>query len=216
MNGGRARLLLAGELVTRLKHGAVSSTVKDPHAIARERAKLTAVKPVAMKSRAARAMLFTNDEAFMEDAMEHVMKWEEPRLRTQGAGARAALLAILAFEALGALLGGQLLVLAPDGAWMKIPLSDLHGAFPDFFIPGAILTALGALNAIAFFALLRRKPSAWLWVGLALGGFVVWFAVELAICGFQSWAQAAWGVPVPIGVLLALPLAAERLRRARH
>jgi hypothetical protein len=159
-------------------------------------------------------MLFANDEQFMEDAMEHVMRWHAPQLRASSGWARAALLAILAFEALGSFVGGPMLVASPDGALMRIPVSDLQGTFPDFFIPGLILTALGALNAIAFLALLRRKPSAWLWLGLALGGFFIWFAVELSICGLKSWAQVAWGLPVPIGILFALPLAAERLRRA--
>jgi hypothetical protein len=129
---------------------------------------------------------------------------------------RRVLLAILAWEAVGALLGGPLLFAAPDGRLMKIPVEELRGAFPDFFIPGLLLTALGALNAVAFFVLLRRRRSAWLWVGLALGGFAVWFIVELLIVGAKSWAQAAWGVPVPFAIALAWPLLLERIARGRH
>jgi hypothetical protein len=121
----------------------------------------------------------------------------------------------LAFEALGAAIGGPALMAAPDGSLMKIPVSELEGVFADFFIPGLLLTALGALNAVAFFALLRRRASSWLWVGLALGGFLIWFVVELAICGAESWAQAAWGLPVPIGIIAAWPLVMERLRRSQ-
>jgi hypothetical protein len=44
-------------------------------------------------------------------------------------------------------------------------------------------------------------------VGLALGGLPIWFVVELSIAGFQSWARAAWG----------LPLVVERMKRTgRH
>src|SRR5581483_10150914 len=101
-------------------------------------------------------------------------------LEKEPAMARRALLAVLAFEALGAFVGGPLLIAGPDGHFMKIPVTDLAGVFPDFLIPGVILTALGALNAAAFFVVLRRMPSAWLWAGLALGGFFIWFVVELA------------------------------------
>ena len=131
---------------------------------------------------------------------------------------RWVVLSVLAFEAVGALIGGPALVAAPDGRLMKIPLEDLGGTFPDFLIPGLLLTALGVLNAVAFGVLLRRLPSAWLWVGLALGGFLVWFIVELALVGAKSWAQAAWGIPVPIGIAAALPMLLEHFspRRALH
>jgi len=123
---------------------------------------------------------------------------------------RRTLLAILAFEALGALIGGPALMAGPDGRFMNIPIEELHGTFSSFLIPGLLLTFLGVLNAVAFVAVLQRAPSAWLWAGLALCGFFIWFVVELSITGLQSWAQVAWGLPVPFGVLLALPL----LRRA--
>jgi hypothetical protein len=106
---------------------------------------------------------------------------------------RWVVLSVLLFEAAGALVGGPALVASPDGAFMKIPVADLQGV----------------LNAAAFAALLRRLPSAWLWVGLALGGFLVWFIVELALVGAKSWAQAAWGIPVLIGLAAALPLEKE-------
>lgn len=148
--------------------------------------------------------------------MQDVMTWHVgSEIRAPEGWARRTLLAILAFEALGSFIGGPLLVAAPDGRLMQMPVQDLQGVFPDFLIPGLLLTFLGVLNAVAFFAFLRRRPSAWLWVGLALGGFLVWFVVELAIVGAKSWAQAAWGVPVPVGLVLALPLAMERLRRSR-
>lgn len=127
---------------------------------------------------------------------------------------RRTLLVVLAFEAIGALLGGPLLVASPDGRFMKMSVEDLHGVFADFLVPGLLLTFLGVLNAAAFFVLLRRMRGAWLWVGLALGGFFIWFLVEFAVVGAQHWAQAAWGIPVLVGLIAAWPLATERLRRA--
>lgn len=147
--------------------------------------------------------------------MESVMSWQVGGAKRGSSLARGVLLGILAFEALGAFVGGPALVAAPDGRLMKIPVTELHGVFPDFLVPGLLLTGLGVLNAVAFFMLLRRKASAWLWVGLSLGGFLVWFVVELAVCGAKSWAQAAWGLPVPVGIVLAWPLLQERLHRRR-
>lgn len=136
-------------------------------------------------------------------------------LTTSDRWGRRVVLAVLAFEALGAFIGGPMLAAAPDGRLMKIPVAELNGAFSDFLIPGLILTALGALNAVAFFVLLRRRPCSWLWVGLALVGFAIWFVVELAVVGAKSWAQAAWGLPVLVGLIAAWPLARERLHRSQ-
>src|ERR1700739_2568788 len=83
---------------------------------------------------------------------------------------RVSLLAVLCYEALGCLLGGVLLVAAPDGRLMQMPVSLMHGAFPDFLVPGMILFLLGILNAVAFLSVLRRRPYGWLWTGIALGG----------------------------------------------
>jgi len=130
-----------------------------------------------------------------------------------GTWAWRTVLSVLAFEAIGSFIGGPLLIAAPDGRLMSIPVAELQGLFPDFLVPGLLLTALGILNTVAFFVLLRRQPSAWLWVGLALGGFLIWFIVELSVMGAKSWAQAMWGLPILIGLATAWPLALERLKR---
>lgn len=130
--------------------------------------------------------------------------------------ARRILLAVLAFEAVGGLLGGPLLVAAPDGRLMSMPVEGLHGAFADFLVPGIFLTLLALLNAAAFFVLLRNRASAWWWAGLAVGGFAVWFIVELAVVGAQHWAQAAWGIPVVIGAVALWPMVKARLLIAQR
>jgi hypothetical protein len=131
---------------------------------------------------------------------------------------RRILLAVLAFEAIGALVGGPLLVASPDGRLMEMPVAAMHGVFADFLVPGILLTLLGLLNAAAFFVLLLRRPSGWLWAALALGGFLIWFLVELAVVGAKVWAQAAWGIPVVVGIIAMLPEArrAQFVRRCLH
>lgn len=60
------------------------------------------------------------------------------------------MLFVLGYEGAGALLGGSLLVAAPDGGLMDMPVEIMHGSFSNFIIPGIILFALGMANAAAF------------------------------------------------------------------
>lgn len=119
---------------------------------------------------------------------------------------RITLLGILGYEGAGALLGGSLLVAAPDGRFMDMPVDIMHGVFRDFLIPGLILVGLGILNTAAFVAVWRRTRSDWLLAGLALGGLAIWFFVEIAILRQLHWLHAMWGLPVLVGGLVALSL----------
>jgi hypothetical protein len=119
---------------------------------------------------------------------------------------RVILLCVLGYEGAGALVGGVLLVAAPDGRFMDMPVEILHGTFRDFLIPGVILLGLGLLTTAAFFAVLRRNRTDWVWAGLALGGWAVWFFVEIAILRELHWLHAMWGLPVILGGVTAFPL----------
>jgi uncharacterized protein len=123
---------------------------------------------------------------------------------------RVILLSVLGYEGLGALLGGSLLVAAPDGHLMDMPVGIMHGFFPDFLIPGLILFGLGLLNTASFVAVWRRAPTGWLLAGLGLGGLTVWFMVEIAILRELHWLHAMWGLPVLVGALMVLPLLPSR------
>jgi len=127
---------------------------------------------------------------------------------------RITLLSVLGYEGAGALVGGILLVAKPDGRLMNMPVDIMHGVFPDFLLPGLILTGLGILTTTAFVAVLRRARIDWLLAGLALGGLVIWFLVEIAILQELHWLHAMWGLPVLGGCLAALPLVGVR-RAAR-
>jgi hypothetical protein len=123
---------------------------------------------------------------------------------------RVILLSVLGYEAAGCLSGGGLLVAAPDGRLMDMPVAMMHGFFPDFFIPGLVLIGFGILTTAAFVAVLRRARYDWLLAGLALGGLAVWFLVEIAVLRELHWLHAMWGLPVPAGGLAALPLVPGR------
>jgi hypothetical protein len=119
---------------------------------------------------------------------------------------RITLLAVLGYEAAGAVLGGILLVAAPDGRYMDMPVGIMHGVFRDFLIPGIILIGLGILNAAAFVAAFRKSRADWVMAGLALGGLAIWFAVEIAILQELHWLHLMWGLPVYVGGFAAIPL----------
>ena len=123
---------------------------------------------------------------------------------------RIILLSVLGYETAGALSGGFLLALSPDGRLMDMPVEIMHGFFKDFLIPGFMLMGLGILNAIAFIAVLLKKRNGWFFSGLALGGLLIWFTIEILILREVHWLHAMWGLPVIMGLLMVIPLIPRR------
>ena len=146
----------------------------------------------------------------MEATIAFAASQRQPTAVSQLRWPRIITLIILGYEAAGAILGGILLIAAPDGRLMEMPVEIMHGAFRDFLIPGIILLGLGILNASSFVFVIRRSPNDWLMAGLALGGFVVWFVVEIIILEELHWLHLMWGLPVLVGWLAAIPLIASR------
>jgi hypothetical protein len=123
---------------------------------------------------------------------------------------RVILLVVLGYEAAGCLLGGVLLVAAPDGRFMNMPVEIMHTVFADFLIPGLILFGLGILNTVAFIFVLRRDSSDWIFAGFALGGLLIWFIVEIIILQELHWLHIMWGLPVLLGWVMTMPLIYSR------
>ena len=106
---------------------------------------------------------------------------------------------------IGALGGGLVLVIAPRGEIMPLPLSALAGSpFDTYLVPGLILfgvLGLGPLVA-ARLAWLRHPlaPAAALVVGV---GLLIWVVVEVAIVGYRNEPplQAIYGI---LGVAIVL------------
>lgn len=119
---------------------------------------------------------------------------------------RILLLVILGYEAAGALVGGLLLIIAPGGKLMDMPVDIMHGVFRDFLIPGIILFGLGVLNTVAFIAVLRRTSLDWFLSGFGLGGLMIWFITEIIILHEFHWLHAMWGLPVLVGCLVTFPM----------
>lgn len=129
---------------------------------------------------------------------------------------RIILLFVLGYEGAGALTGGALLIIAPDGRLMDMPVEILNGVFRDFLLPGLILSGLGILNTAAFIAVLRRNLYDWLMSGLALYGLAIWFITEIIILHELHWLHAMWGLPVLVGCLVSFPLVSARSGKTRH
>ena len=128
---------------------------------------------------------------------------------------RIILLFVLGYEGAGALLGGALLLAAPDGRLMDMPVEIMHGSFSDFIIPGLILFTLGILNTAAFFAVLRKTRFDWIMAVTALVAMITWFWIEIAILLQLHWLHAMWGLPVLAGAAAVLPLIpAANIQRA--
>jgi len=128
------------------------------------------------------------------------------RIPKQSKLQRIILLTVLAYEGWGGITGGILLMTSPDGSSMKMPVELMHGVFSDFLIPGIILHAMGLLTGAALIAVWTRSKTDWLLSGLALVGFAIWFAVEIAVLRELHWLHAIWGLPVLLGIWAALPL----------
>ena len=89
---------------------------------------------------------------------------------------------------IGALGGGLVLMIAPRGEIMPLPLSALAGSpFDTYLVPGLILFAVLGLGPLvaARLAWLRHPlaPTAAFVVG---AGLLIWVAVEVAIIGYSN------------------------------
>jgi len=89
---------------------------------------------------------------------------------------------------IGALGGGLVLVVAPRGEIMPLPLSALAGSpFDTYLGPGMILfTVLGIGPLVAARLALTRHPLA-PFAAFAVGvALLIWVAVEIAIIGYSN------------------------------
>jgi hypothetical protein len=123
---------------------------------------------------------------------------------------RIILIIVLGYEAAGAIVGSTLLILSPDGRYMKMPVELMNGVFRDYLLPGIILFLLGILTAVAFVTVIRQSLNDWLVTSLAIGGFYIWFVVEIIVLKELHWLHLMWGVPVLLGMIMTFPLIAIR------
>ncbi len=127
------------------------------------------------------------------------------------------LLFLLFFQGVSATPAGLMLVIDPTGESMQMPLTWLEGTiFPDYFIPGLILTVVLGLGAFFVLASLLFLPEwrwtqrlnpvreqHWAWSAAAAFGvaLMIWIVVQVLMVGLGAWLQ-----PFYFGVGLAILL----------
>lgn len=116
---------------------------------------------------------------------------------------RNLLISLLVFLGAGALFGGGILMIAPDGSLIGMPVSILrHSPFTDFLIPGVILfVVLGIVPVLLAIALVKQpaskvaerinifKDMQWTWsfciyIGVILIG---WIQVQMVLLSAVHW-----------------------------
>ena len=133
-----------------------------------------------------------------------------------------ALIVLHLLLGLGAVASGGMLMAAPDGHLMQMPLSMLeHSPFSDFLIPGAILfTLLGVYPLCVAYGLWKRpgwrwpdvinpfKRIHWSWAGSLAAGVigVIWIVVEVIMLRSFVFLQGLYLVwDIVLVVLTLLP-----------
>jgi hypothetical protein len=89
---------------------------------------------------------------------------------------------------IGALGGGLILMIAPRGEIMPLPLSALAGSpFDTYLVPGLILFGVLGLGPLVAARLVwLRHPLAPTAAFVVGGGLLIWVAVEVAIIGYSN------------------------------
>jgi hypothetical protein len=110
-----------------------------------------------------------------------------PRTEPLGPMAKSALV-LEVLLSIGALGGGLVLMIAPRGEIMPLPLTALAGSpFDTYLVPGLILFGVLGLGPLVAARLAWRRhrlaPTAALVVGV---GLLIWVAVEVAIIGYSN------------------------------
>ena len=114
-------------------------------------------------------------------------------------------LALEVVLSIGALGGGLILMLAPRGEILPLPLSALAGSpFDTYFVPGLILFGVIGLGPLVAARLAwLRHPLAPTGAFIVGAGLLIWVAVEVAIIGYSNEPplQAIYGL---LGVAIVL------------
>jgi hypothetical protein len=127
---------------------------------------------------------------------------------------------------LGALAGGAVLMAAPDGSIMHMPLSMLkYSPFPNYLIPGAILfTVLGVYPVLVAYCLWQRpawrwpeglnplKHMHWSWAASLAAGviLVIWITVQVLLIRSVAFLHVLYFVWGWVLILLTLSAGVRR------
>jgi hypothetical protein len=116
---------------------------------------------------------------------------------------------------IGAVVCGALLIIAPDGRYLQMPLDMLKTSpFETFLIPGLILFFVNGVGNVVSAILCFRTHRLGGFTGLFFGfGLIIWLFVQVNMIGGGSWLQYLYFV---LGILvLLLGIAIRELDRSK-
>lgn len=133
---------------------------------------------------------------------------------------RNFLIFLLGFLGLGALGGGGLLIIAPDGNLLGMPLLLLEKSpFHSFLIPGIVLfTVLGIAPCLLIFALIKKPAYTfaeklncypdmhWSWTYSVYTAFMLvgWIQLQMAFIQAVSWLHTTYMFLAMVIIFVAL------------
>lgn len=127
------------------------------------------------------------------------------------------LLVLLGF---GAVAGGGVLMLAPDGSLMGMPVSQLNNSpFTNYYIPGLVLFLCNGIYPFFVTCCIMKRPNwqipvrlnpfksmHWTWSAILLSGAIVsgWIVMQVIWLGYSSFLQPLYFFYGIIIILLSL------------
>lgn len=127
---------------------------------------------------------------------------------------------LLVFLGLGAVAGGSVLMLAPDGSLMGMPVSQLNNSpFTNYFIPGLVLFLCNGIYPFFVACCMMKRPNwkvpsrlnpfksiHWTWIAILLSGAIVsgWIVMQVIWLGYSSFLQPLYFFYGIIIILLSM------------
>jgi hypothetical protein len=144
-----------------------------------------------------------------------------PRTSRKRPLADRVLIALLLLLGVSALIPGAMLMLAPDGHLLQMPMSNLKEApFKDYFIPGLLLFCfIGVFPVLVAYGLWRMpswnwpdlvnpfRHQHWSWAGSLAAGviLIIWITVQVYLIksvAFLHYLYWGWGALLILVTLL--------------
>ena len=103
----------------------------------------------------------------------------------------------------GAIVAGVLMIIAPDGRLLQMPLDMLKGSpFRNFLVPGLILLLVNGIGNVLSAILCFRMHKYAAFVAQVFGfGLVIWIFVQVSMIGGGHWLQYLY---FALGILVVL------------
>ena len=98
---------------------------------------------------------------------------------------------LLIFNGMSAIFWGVVLIIAPNGEILHMPLSLLaNSPFANFLIPGIILFTVLGLGSLITFAIMLLKKTWYSWPVIAIGcANIIWIITQIIIVHGTSFLQ---------------------------